>query len=224
MTSSYKENLKSALKLYFILGSVNCMERSPSKVLSEAIEGGITMFQFREKGKDALTGSEKYALAEELQDICKKADIPFIVNDDIELALALNADGIHIGQDDEPAGKVRERMKDKILGISVHNMKEAGQAIAAGADYFGVGPIFPTSTKKDTNDVQGVKIISEFRTNGITIPIVGIGGITGENAASVIEAGADGVSIISAISQAENIQLAAKRIRENIFIYRTKIK
>ena len=105
MTSSYKENLKSALKLYFILGSENCMGRSPSKVLSEAIEGGITMFQFREKGKDALTGSEKYALAEELQDICKKADIPFIVNDDIELALALNADGIHIGQDDEPAGR-----------------------------------------------------------------------------------------------------------------------
>jgi thiamine-phosphate pyrophosphorylase len=224
MTSSYKENLKRALKLYFILGSANCMGRSPSKVLSEAIEGGITMFQFREKGTGALTGSEKYGLAEELQNICKKASIPFIVNDDIELALALHADGIHIGQDDEPAQLVRERMKGKILGISVHNMKEAQQAISVGADYFGVGPIFPTSTKEDTNDVQGVKVISEFRTNGITIPIVGIGGITGENAASVIEAGADGVSVITAISQAENVQIAASRIRENISIHGTKIK
>jgi thiamine-phosphate pyrophosphorylase len=224
MTSSYKENLKRALKLYFILGSANCMGRSPSKVLSEAIEGGITMFQFREKGTGALTGSEKYGLAEELQNICKKASIPFIVNDDIELALALHADGIHIGQDDEPAQLVRERMKGKILGISVHNMKEVQQAISVGADYFGVGPIFPTSTKEDTNDVQGVKVISEFRTNGITIPIVGIGGITGENAASVIEAGADGVSVITAISQAENAQIAASRIRENISIHGTKIK
>jgi thiamine-phosphate pyrophosphorylase len=224
MTSSYKENLKRALKLYFILGSANCMGRSPSKVLSEAIEGGITMFQFREKGTGALTGSEKYGLAEELQNICKKASIPFIVNDDIELALALHADGIHIGQDDEPAQLVRERMKGKILGISVHNMKEAQQAISVGADYFGVGPIFPTSTKEDTNDVQGVKVISEFRTNGITIPIVGIGGITSENAASVIEAGADGVSVITAISQAENVQIAASRIRENISIHGTKIK
>ena len=224
MTSSYKGNLKRALKLYFILGSANCMGRSPSKILTEAIEGGITMFQFREKGTGALTGSEKYGLAEELQNICKKASIPFIVNDDIELALALHADGIHIGQDDEPAQLVRERMKGKILGISVHNMKEAQQAISVGADYFGVGPIFPTSTKEDTNDVQGVKVISEFRTNGITIPIVGIGGITGENAASVIEAGADGVSVITAISQAENVQIAASRIRENISSHGTKIK
>ena len=95
-------------------------------------------------------------------------------------------------------------------------MKEASLAIKGGADYFGVGPIFPTKTKEDAKDVQGVKIIQELRTNGITIPIVGIGGITSENAASVIEAGADGVSVISTISQNENPKLAAEQLKVQI--------
>ena len=214
MTQISSQFLTEALKVYFILGSTNCYGKSASEVLAKAINGGITMFQFREKGVGSLQGSEKYTLAEELQYLCKKANVPFIVNDDVDLALAINADGIHIGQEDEAAQVVREKIKDKILGISVHNLHEAKQAIEAGADYFGVGPIFPTKTKEDTNEVQGVKVITEFRAKGIMIPIVGIGGITHENAASVIEAGADGVSVISAISQEDHVELAARKIRD----------
>lgn len=207
--------LRHALKVYFIMGTSNCKHK-PSAVLSEAIAGGITCFQFREKGKDAFSGKEKYALAEELQFLCQQAKIPFIVNDDIDLALAINADGVHIGQEDESAFLVREKIKDKILGVSVHNFEEATLAMKAGADYFGVGPVFLTKTKADAKAVQGVKIIQELRAKGMTTPIVGIGGITPENAAIVIKGGADGVSVISAISQAENPQKAAKTIKEKV--------
>jgi len=140
--------LREALKLYFVMGSANCREE-PAEVLKKAIAGGITMFQFREKRKGALTGAEKFALAEELHDICKKAGIPFIVDDDIPLALALNADGVHIGQEDEPIERAREKIGDRILGVSVHRAEEAQAAIEKGADYLGVGPIFPTKTKED---------------------------------------------------------------------------
>ncbi|WP_338469328.1 thiamine phosphate synthase [Niallia sp. XMNu-256] len=218
MKLASKYDVKNALKVYFIMGSNNCNGRCPKEVLFQAIEGGITMFQFREKGEGSLKGIEKIKLAEELQMICQQANIPFIVNDDIELALLLNADGVHIGQEDEPAQNVREKLRDKIVGISVHNIQEAKQAIKNGADYFGVGPIFPTVTKKDTNKVQGIRIISELRKNGIHIPLVGIGGITTENASSVIKAGADGISIITAISHAENVELAAKKLSESVGI------
>ena len=128
------------------MGTQNCIKK-PYEVLIEAIAGGITCFQFREKGQGSLSGKEKFALAEEFQLICHNAQIPFIVNDDIDLALALNADGVHIGQEDEIVTRVRERIGNKILGVSVHNLEEATVAIQAGADYFGVGPIFPTQVK-----------------------------------------------------------------------------
>jgi thiamine-phosphate pyrophosphorylase len=209
--------LRHALKVYFIMGTSNC-KNTPIDVLSEAIAGGTTCFQFREKGKNALSGKEKYVLAEELQFLCQQAKIPFIVNDDIDLAIAINADGVHIGQDDESAFSVKEKIKDKILGVSVHNFEEATMAMKAGADYFGVGPIFSTKTKADAKAVQGVKIIQELRAKGMEIPIVGIGGITSENAALVIEGGADGVSVISAISQAENPQKAAAAIKGKVML------
>lgn len=208
-------NLRAALKVYFILGSPNC-KRKPAEVLKEAIAGGITFFQFREKGEGALKGSEKYALAKQLQSICRKHQIPFIINDDIELAIEIGADGVHIGQEDEPVKTVRERIGDKILGVSVHTKEEAITAIQGGADYFGIGPIFPTTTKEDAKPAKGPLLIKELRQKGYTIPIVGIGGITIDNAASVVEAGADGVSIITAISHAESPREAAGALRKNV--------
>ena len=208
--------LRNALKVYFIMGTQNCIKK-PYDVLIEAIAGGITCFQFREKGHGSLRGMEKYAQAEEFQLLCQKAQIPFIVNDDIELALALNADGVHIGQEDESVQSVRKRIGNKILGVSIHNMGEATSAIQAGADYFGVGPIFPTQSKADAKAVQGVRIIQELRQKGITIPIVGIGGITSKNVASVINAGADGVSVISAISQSENPKFAVEQLKKSMY-------
>jgi len=209
------DRLREILKLYFIMGSPNC-SKSPAKVLEEAIAGGITLFQFREKGKTAFMGVEKFTLAKELQIICKEQGVPFIVNDDIDLAISLDADGVHIGQEDEPVDAVRNRIGDKILGVSVHTMEEAVSALEAGADYFGVGPIFPTKTKEDAKPVQGVQHIQQFREKGITIPIVGIGGITVENAHNVMNAGADGVSVITAISQAADITKAAESLRQQV--------
>jgi thiamine-phosphate pyrophosphorylase len=209
-------DLREALKVYFIMGSPNCLKR-PDEVLKEAIAGGITLFQFREKGKDALTESEKYRLARQLQSICKENQVPFIVNDDIELAIELDADGVHIGQEDEPVKVVRSRIGDnKILGVSVHTPEEAEVALNEGADYFGIGPIYPTSTKDDAKPVRGTELIEILREQGCTIPIVGIGGITSENAAEVIKAGADGVSVITAISLADSPYEAAKVLKNNV--------
>lgn len=204
--------LREQLSVYFIMGSSNCL-KEPIEVLKEAVEGGISIFQFREKGEGALTGRAKVALAKELQRICWENQIPFIVNDDIDLALAINADGVHIGQEDEPVSSVRDKIGDKILGVSIHSMEEAESAIEQGADYFGIGPVFPTKTKTDAKPSRGTILIEELRTKGFEIPIVGIGGITIENAASVMNAGADGVSVITAISHANSPLEAAQRLK-----------
>lgn len=208
-------HLREMLKVYFIMGSTNCF-KDPREVLAEAIDGGITMFQFREKGDGALTGVEKFNLAKDLQSLCRKNQIPFIVNDDIELALALDADGVHIGQEDEPASVVREKIGNKILGVSVHSMEEALAALKDGADYFGIGPVFPTKTKKDAKPSRGTTLIEELRRKGYSTPIVGIGGITTENASTVMAAGADGISVISAISHASSPYEAAKILRKRV--------
>jgi thiamine-phosphate pyrophosphorylase len=202
--------LRRQLAVYFIMGSVNCAGRNPVTILREAIAGGITIFQFREKGAGALTGQAAYELARQLQAVCQESDVPFIVNDDVDMAVALAADGIHIGQEDAPAASLRRRLGlTAIVGVSAHSVEEAERAIADGADYLGVGPVYPTLSKSDARPVQGPRLIQELRSHGITIPLVGIGGIIPENAPPVLAAGADGVSVISAISQAEEPERAA---------------
>lgn len=209
------KKMSKLLQVYFIMGSNNCT-KDPLSVLKEALDGGVTLFQFREKGEGALIGEDRVRFAKEVQALCREYGVPFIVNDDVELAIELDADGVHVGQDDEGITSVREKMGDKIIGVSTHTIEEARWAIENGADYLGVGPIFPTSTKKDTKAVQGTKGLAHFREQGITIPIVGIGGITIENTASVIEAGADGVSVISAISLAESAYESTKKLVEEV--------
>ncbi len=211
------ERMKELLKVYFIMGSTNCL-KNPEMVMKEAIKGGISLFQYREKGAGCLGRQEKYVLAEQLQRLCSTSGIPFIVNDDIELACEIGADGVHIGQEDEPAEAVREKIGDKILGVSAHTIAEAKEAIRAGADYLGLGPIYPTSTKADAKAVQGMRLIQELRESAITIPIAGIGGITPSNARAVIQAGADGVSVISSISRAANIKEAAAGLSRSVLI------
>ncbi|MBY3620503.1 thiamine phosphate synthase [Acinetobacter sp. CUI P1] len=215
------DQLRDLLKVYFIMGSVNCL-KSPAKVLKEAVAGGITMFQFREKGTGALTAQVKFNLGRRLQKICRANGVPFIVNDDIDLAIALDADGIHVGQDDTPALAIRQLLgEDKIVGVSAHSLAEAQQAIADGADYLGIGPIYPTSSKEDAQDVRGTSVIEEIRNSGITIPLVGIGGITVHNAAPILTAGADGISVISAIAGAEDITLAARGFVHEVILSET---
>ncbi|EOP31292.1 thiamine phosphate synthase [Bacillus toyonensis] len=209
------KKMSNLLQVYFIMGSNNCT-KDPLAILKEALDGGVTLFQFREKGEGALTGEDRVRFAKKLQALCKEYGVPFIVNDDVELAIELDADGVHVGQDDEGITSVREKMGNKIIGVSTHTIEEAKWAIENGADYLGVGPIFPTSTKKDTKAVQGTKGLAHFREQGITVPIVGIGGITIENTATVIEAGADGVSVISAISLADSAYESTKRLAEEV--------
>lgn len=212
MKSLSRKQMSGLLPVYFIAGSINC-PKSPREVLEEAIAGGITLFQFREKGTGALTGQEKKALAVELQQVCNTHHIPFIVNDDVDLALEIDADGVHIGQEDESVESVRERIGDKILGVSAHTIEEAVQAISEGADYLGIGPVYPTKTKEDAREAAGFTLIQQLRKDGNVIPIVGIGGINQKNAAAVVAAGANGVSVISAISNAANVTEAAQQIK-----------
>ena len=212
MTKADQQQIKQQLSVYFIMGTANTT-RQPLDVVKEAIQGGITMFQFREKGEKALQSDEKKQLARQIQALCQEANVPFIVNDDVQLALDLDADGVHVGQEDSNAKDVRQRIGNKILGVSTHNLDEVKQAMKDGADYVGMGPVYPTETKKDTRSVQGVSLITEVRRHGLQIPIVGIGGITYDNAAPVIQAGADGISIISAISQSTDPKKAAEELK-----------
>ncbi|RAU58896.1 MULTISPECIES: thiamine phosphate synthase [Bacillus] len=212
MTKADQQQIKQQLSVYFILGTANTT-RQPLDVVKEAIQGGITMFQFREKGEKALQSDEKKQLARQIQALCQEANVPFIVNDDIQLAIDLDADGVHVGQEDTNAKDVRQRIGNKILGVSTHNLDEVKQAMKDGADYVGMGPVYPTETKKDTRSVQGVSLITEVRRHGLQIPIVGIGGITYDNAAPVIQAGADGISIISAISESADPKKAAEELK-----------
>ncbi|MGQ3482035.1 thiamine phosphate synthase [Paenibacillus sp. TY11] len=209
------EMMRQHLQMYLVLGSVNCLAE-PSWVVQEALAGGTTMIQFREKGHGALRGAPMFELARQLQDLCRQAGVPFIVNDDVELALELDADGVHIGQDDESADSVRERLGNRILGVSAHTIEEARQAILQGADYLGVGPIYPTLSKDDAHAVQGTAILHEMRKAGIDVPIVGIGGITVDRVEEVARAGADGVAVISAVTQTEQVRGAVEELKRKI--------
>ncbi|KRF43928.1 thiamine phosphate synthase [Paenibacillus sp. Soil787] len=210
------EQLRKALRLYLVMGSPNCAGADPAVVLEAAIAGGITMFQFREKGAGALQGAAKLELGARLRRLCAQHAIPFIVNDDEGLALELEADGIHIGQEDAPAAAVRQRLKQMIVGVSAHDLGEARSALAEGADYLGVGPQYATRTKLDAREVQGPAVIQRIRAGGIRLPLVGIGGIDASNASHVIRAGADGVAVVSAIASAHSPREAADELLRNI--------
>lgn len=208
-----KEQLRKALRLYLVMGSPNCGGADPYDVLEAAIDGGITMFQLREKGPGALQGPELLALGARLRRLCAQRAIPFIVNDDERLALALEADGIHIGQEDAPAAAVRQRLPGMIVGVSAHDLGEAQSALAEGADYLGVGPQYATRTKLDAREAQGPAVLVRMRAGGIQLPLVGIGGIDATNAGAVIRAGADGVAVVSAIAGACSPREAAESLR-----------
>ncbi|MBS4208712.1 thiamine phosphate synthase [Bacillus sp. FJAT-50079] len=192
------------------MGSENT--ENPLNVLEQALLGGVTCFQFREKGSQARQGFEKHFFAKSCQLLCKHYEIPFIVNDDVELAIELDADGVHIGQDDESALSVRKKIgNDKLLGVSVHSIQEAIEAKDAGADYVGIGPVYPTISKADAKPVAGTSVIEEVSAYFPNLPIVGIGGITPENSLPVFQAGAAGIAVISAIAAANNPKEAARR-------------
>lgn len=209
MTFCTKQALAKQLRLYFVCGTTDASDLVGT--LETALRCGVTCFQFREKGKDALYGDEKEAMARTLQRLCRETGVPFIINDDVDLALAIDADGVHVGQDDLPAKQVRERLgPDKWLGVSVHTMEEVRTALPF-ADYVGIGPIHETQSKLDAGHVRGTELIQQVRHHYPLLPIVGIGGIRPEHMPSIIRGGADGVAVISAIASAPDVATATRR-------------
>ncbi|GAB4075154.1 thiamine phosphate synthase [Barrientosiimonas marina] len=200
------------LRIYFIMGSQNASHDKPEAILEEAAQAGITAFQFREKGENALTGEAKLALGHRLRDICRRYNVLFFINDDLDLAEPLQADGIHVGQDDTQLETVRQMFPDKYIGLSVSSEREMNSSPIQLADYLGAGPVYATSSKEDAKQAVGTDWIRSLKHHYPSMPIVGIGGITTDNASSVISAGADGVSVISAITKASDIGTAVRNL------------
>ena len=204
---------KELLKLYFICGTTTCLGKDLYTVVEDALKGGITLFQFREKGKGALEGKEKLKLAIKLKNLCKKYNVPFIVNDDIELALEIDADGVHVGQDDLDVDEIRKLMPNKIIGLSIGNEEELKQSKVEYVDYVGVGPVYVTQSKDDAGGAIGYEGLELMRKLLPQMPLVAIGGIQTQHIKDVMKTNVDGVSIISAISYSDNIE---KTVREMI--------
>lgn len=197
---------RKQLRLYFICGSQDIPEgQDIHDVLQTALKAGITMFQFREKGPHSKQGEAKVELARSLFNLCQKFNVPFIVNDDVELAQRINADGIHVGQEDKAVAEFAEAFHEKIIGLSVGNITEYQNSDLSQVDYIGVGPMYATRSKSDAAEPVGTEMISQLRTYIKDFPIVGIGGINISNSKRVFDGGADGVSVISAIAQSDNI-------------------
>jgi len=185
--------------------------RSHLQVAEAAIAGGADVLQLRDK--EAPSG-RLYQEAMQLRKITRDAKVPFIVNDRLDIALAVDADGLHVGQSDLPASVARRILgPGKILGVSVDTVEQAILAEKDGADYLGVGPVFEArGTKPDTGEPMGVDCIARIRRH-CRLPIVAIGGINAENAGKVREAGADAVAVISAIVSADDISQATRRLK-----------
>lgn len=197
--------------LYFILGSQDTED--PERILKESLAGGITFFQYREK---TLSWKDSVRLGRILMKHCRKYAVPFIVNDSVELAREIGADGVHLGQSDGSLLQARQVLgSDKIIGASCHNVREALRAISSGADYFGVGAMFPTISKSDV-EFQGIDIIRDIRHAVGDFFFVGIGGITEENLDEIILNGADGVAIISDIARSSEPREKVQHLREKI--------
>ena len=204
---------KELLKLYFICGTTTCLGKDLYTVVEDALKGGITLFQFREKGKGALEGKEKLELAIKLKNLCKKYNVPFIVNDDIELALEIDADGVHVGQDDLGVDEIRKLIPNKIIGLSIGNEEELKQSKVEYVDYIGVGPVYITQSKDDAGGAIGYEGLELMRKLLPQMPLVAIGGIQTQHIKDIMKTNVDGVSIISAISYSDNIE---KTVREMI--------
>jgi thiamine-phosphate pyrophosphorylase len=177
--------------------------------VKNALAAGVEVVQYRDKQKSA---EGMYEEALKLRKICRKA--VFLVNDRVDIALAVNADGVHLGQQDLPYGLARKLLgKKKIIGLTVHNIKEAGEAQRLGADYLGVSPIFSTTTKEDAGAPVGVALIKKIKER-VSIPVIATGGINLSNAKEVSRAGADGLCSISAVVTKDDVRIKILNFQE----------
>jgi len=176
--------------------------------VEEAIKGGVTVVQLREKNIGTL---EFYKIAVKIKIITEKYKVPLIINDRIDIAQAIDAAGVHLGQSDMPADVARHILgSNKIIGVSTATLKQAKKAEGQGADYVGVGAMFPTITKDDANAVT-IKCLKDIK-EGISIPVVAIGGISEKNVALLRPANIDGIAVVSAILGKRSIKIAAQKL------------
>lgn len=187
-------------------------EQTLAEAVAQAIRGGATIIQLREKN---LSGEEYLSLIQSVQHVCKAHHIPFILNDSPELAIAVNADGVHIGQSDGNVAEVRNMIgPEKILGVSARTVEQALQAEKDGADYLGCGAVFGTSTKADAEQIS-LETLQQI-CNAVHIPVVAIGGVNAENMMLLEDSGIAGVAVISAIFAKPDIRAAAEQLRDNM--------
>jgi thiamine-phosphate pyrophosphorylase len=199
------------LSLYLVTDNSEDEEKF-LKTIEEAINGGVSVVQIREKTADTL---EFYNLALKVKEITTKYNVPLIINDRVDVALAIDADGVHVGQSDMPCDVTRKLIgENKILGVSAATIDEAKKAEKDGADYIGTGAVFPTSTKDDAPNITK-KDLKDI-VDSINIPVVAIGGITIENANELKNTGISGLSVVSAIMSADNPKEASEKLL-NIF-------
>lgn len=199
--------------LYLVTDRVLALGRPLEEVVTEAVRGGVTAVQLREK---ECSTREFIELARRVKETLEPFDVPLLINDRADVAIAAGADGLHIGQSDIGYADARRLLgADAIIGVSVDTAEQGAAAETLDADYLGVGPIFPTQTKTDTASAWGLEGLRRFRPRSAHV-LVAIGGINESNAAEAIRAGADGIAVVSAICSAPDVRAAAQRLRELI--------
>ena len=200
---------KKDLLLYAVTDRHWLNGRTLHEVVKESLDGGVTFVQLREKQLD-----EEHFLqeAKDLKELCSEYHVPFVINDNVELAIEMDADGVHVGQSDMEAGDVRAKLgPDKIIGVSAQTVEQAVLAEKHGADYLGVGAVFPTSSKDDATEVpfETLKAICE----AVSIPVIAIGVITKENVKELAGSGICGIAVISAIYGQKEIRKASEELK-----------
>ncbi|MBN2062544.1 MAG: thiamine phosphate synthase [Deltaproteobacteria bacterium] len=199
--------------LYLVTDRGLSRGRPTIEIVKSAVRGGVTVVQLREKH---ITTKEYIREALEIKGFLNEKNIPLIINDRIDIAMAVEADGVHIGQNDMPLETAKNILKGSMLiGVSVESVEDAIEADIAGADYISVSPVFPTPTKTDTAPALGLEGIARISAL-IKKPVIGIGGINKMNCAEVIRSGANGISVVSAVCSAEDPELAARELKEII--------
>lgn len=194
----------------YLVTDDNCLKGRPLlECVEAALKGGVTLVQYRLKNGD---GGVMYAEALKLKALCDKYSVPLIINDRLDIAMAVGAAGVHLGQDDLPCSVARRILgHDYVIGVSAHNPQEAVKAVEDGADYLGCGAVFGSATKNNVSEL-GLQSLEAIR-RAVNVPMVGIGGVTSSNYALVRQTGADGAAIISGILSADDIEAEVRKFK-----------
>jgi len=208
------------LSLYLVIGSADCRGRNLDEVVRSALRGGVTLVQLRDKEAEERQFVE---LGKALLSLCHASGVPLIVNDRLEAAVAIGADGLHVGQDDLGAAEVRDRLgPNRLLGVSAGTPEELRHVPQDLVDYLGVGPVNLSPSKKDAGGAIGAEGVAAVR-RLTALPLVAIGGIRSSNVAPLIRAGAQGVAVVSAIAGAADPEAAARNLKEAVLQARPQV-